>query len=104
MPGFIMCSLHAGVRFESSLCLKPLSAEGAFPAMVLCRKPLDRREIEIIQRMKKVLKYKTTKIAEAVGRNKSTVYRALKIRLNQTMPRRGRSKALDVWPLLRFPW
>ena len=63
--------------------------------MGYCRKPLERREVEIIQRMKKALQYPVTKIAEAVGRNKSTVYRACSIKLSQQMRERGRGKLLS---------
>ena len=41
------------------------------------RKPLEEREAQIIRRMKKVLKLPVTKIALAVDRNKSSVYKAL---------------------------
>ena len=62
--------------------------------MGYCRKPLDRREVEIMQRMQQALQYPVAKIAEAVGRNKSTVYRAFSIDLSQQMRERGRGKLL----------
>ena len=50
------------------------------------RKPLERREVEIIQRMKQALHYPVAQIAAAVGRNKSTIYRALTIDLRLSVP------------------
>ena len=47
--------------------------------MPVSRKPLGRREVEIIQRMKRGLNYPVAQIEIAVDRNKSTVYRALSI-------------------------
>ena len=41
------------------------------------RKPLTQREVTIIRRLKRVIKLPVTKIAAAVDRNKSTVYKAL---------------------------
>ena len=41
------------------------------------RVPLAAREVQIIRRLKTVIKLPVTKIALAVGRNKTTVYRAL---------------------------
>ena len=41
------------------------------------RVPLTTREVHIIRRLKNVLKLEVTKIALAVGRNKTTVYEAL---------------------------
>lgn len=61
---------------------------------MVCRKPLARREIEIIQRMKKVAKVPVKKIATFVGRNKSTIYRALHIKLSKPLPKRGISALL----------
>ena len=41
------------------------------------RVPLTAREVQIIRRLKAVIKLPVTKIALAVGRNKTSVYRAL---------------------------
>ena len=45
--------------------------------MAYYRKPLQRREVTIIRRMKKVLKMPVTQIAIAVERRKSSIYKAL---------------------------
>ena len=45
---------------------------------VLKRVPLGSREVQIIRRLKKVIKLPVTKIALAVQRNKSSVYKALR--------------------------
>ena len=44
---------------------------------MVCRKPLQQREVAIIRRMKNVLGLPVTQIALATDRNKSTVYKAL---------------------------
>ena len=44
----------------------------------LKRVPLGSREVQIIRRLKKVIKLPVTKIALAVQRNKSSVYKALR--------------------------
>lgn len=61
---------------------------------MVCRRPLARREIEIIQHMKKVSKVPVKKIADFVDRNKTTVYRALRIKLSKDLPKRGISALL----------
>ena len=61
------------------------------------RKPLDRREVEIIQRMERALNYPVTQIAIAVDRNKSTVYRALSIDLRQQIYRASRAGGPPGW-------
>ena len=50
------------------------------------------REIDIIKRMHKVIKMPIVKIATAVGRNKKSIYRALKTR---KVLSRGRVHALS---------
>jgi hypothetical protein len=48
--------------------------------MVCKRRPLEDREIEIIRNLKKKLKFPVVHIAKAVGRNKTSVYKALKLK------------------------
>ena len=47
-------------------------------AMTQTRQVLTAREVEIIRRMKRVLKLPVTKIAKGVGRNKCTIHKVLK--------------------------
>ena len=62
---------------------------------MVCRKPIGLREVQIIQRMRRILAMTITQIALAVDRSRTTVYRALDISPNRTsMPRRGRRSAL----------
>jgi hypothetical protein len=56
------------------------------------RLPLCARELVIIRRMKKVLKLPVTKIAMAVGRNKTTVHKVLKVAFK--LGKRGRRPIL----------
>ena len=57
------------------------------------RFPLGSREAEIIRRLKKIIKLPVTKIATAVGRNKTSVYKALKRTFKPL--KRQRRNALD---------
>ena len=45
---------------------------------MVCRKPMSLREVEIIRRLKKVVKLPVATIAKGIDRNKTTVYDALK--------------------------
>jgi hypothetical protein len=58
-----------------------------------CRVPLQAREVDIIKRMKRVLKLPIKQIARCVGRHKKTVYKALKTR---TLLRRGCNEVLTT--------
>jgi hypothetical protein len=58
-----------------------------------CRVPLQAREVDIIKRMKRVLKLPIKQIARCVGRHTKTVYKALKTR---TLLRRGRNEVLTT--------
>ena len=60
--------------------------------MAYYRKPLQRREVTIIRRMKKVLKMPVTQIAIAVERHKSSIYKALDPAWRETP--RGRPQKL----------
>ena len=62
------------------------------PTSMAQRMTLGDREISIIQRLKNVLGLPVTKIALAVGRNKTTVYKALSTEPGQR-PRRGAAGA-----------
>ena len=69
---------------------------------MVCRTPLLEREVTIIRRMKHVLKLPVTKIATAVGRNKTSVYKALSPKFK--MQKRGRPESFsskDVSLLVR---
>ena len=44
---------------------------------MVCRKPLLPREVTIIRRLKRITKLPPSKIAQAVGRSRTTVYEAL---------------------------
>ena len=57
-------------RFGGSSMGKAVTTQGI-------RVPLAAREVHIIRRLKNIVKLPVTKIAIAVGRNKSTVYSAL---------------------------
>ena len=50
----------------------------ALLAMGTVRKAIEKREVEIIRRLKRVVKMPVLTIARAVGRNKKTVYACLK--------------------------
>jgi hypothetical protein len=63
-------------------------------AMGLCRKPLQAREVKIIRNLKKKLKLAVTKIAAAVERNKTSVYKALDPKW--TACKRGRKDAIGA--------
>ena len=63
--------------------------------MCALRKPVEKRDVETIERMKKVRKYPATHVASAPGRHKSTVDRARCISLRQQMLRRGRGQARE---------
>ena len=56
------------------------------------RVPLAAREVHIIRRLKNIVKLPVTKIAIAVGRNKSTVYSALSKKWKAS--KRGRPELL----------
>ena len=60
--------------------------------MVASRKPFHKREVEIIKRLRGVIKVPVTKIALAVGRHKRTAYRCLQKEWEQ-LPR-GRPQML----------
>ena len=60
---------------------------------MVCRKTLLQREVDIIRRMKRVLKLPVTHIASAVDRDKTTVYKALSRSWRPTV--RGRPPALS---------
>lgn len=57
-----------------------------------CRVPLESREVDIIRRLKRVIKLPVAQIANAVGRNKTTVYCA--IDRAWTAQKRGRKERL----------
>ena len=57
------------------------------------RKSLGTREVEIIRRLKRKLKLPITKIALAVGRDRTTVYKAL--RRTFKLQKRGRPELLS---------
>ena len=56
------------------------------------RVPLEAREIVIIKRLHKVVKMPILKIAQAVGRHKKTIYKALK---TKKLLSRGRAHSLS---------
>ena len=62
--------------------------------MVATRKPVHEREVEIIKRLKNVIKLPVTKIALAVGRHKKTVYSCLQKKVKQ--PPKGRPQMLKA--------
>ena len=72
----------------------PTTLSSRSPAAMAQRLTLGDREITVIQRLKKILALPVTKIARAVGRNKSTVYKALSTEPGQR-PRRGRPELLS---------
>ena len=57
------------------------------------RKIIEQREVDIIRRMKKVLKMTVADIARATDQNKSTIYRVL--RRSRRPRQRGRPSALN---------
>ena len=61
-------------------------------AMVF-RKPVQPREVQIINRMKKIGKVPVLRIAHLLGRNKSTIYNALKTK-GKNAPKKGRPLVL----------
>ena len=69
-------------------------------AMAYTREPLACREVVIIHNLKKVMKMPVTHIAQAVGRNKTSVYKALKqkVRAGRTpkLCRRGRPQSMSL--------
>jgi hypothetical protein len=62
--------------------------------MVATRKPGHEREVEIIKRLKSVIKLPVPKIALAVGRHKKTAYRCLQKKVKQ--PPKGRPQMLKA--------
>lgn len=81
----------------SSFCVKCYSDRSALTDMTYKRKPMTQREVEIIQNLKKKLKLPVTHIAKAVERNKTSVYKALKVkgvRKNHKAKKRGAPKKL----------
>ena len=88
------------LEWIAHICLRRYSSQ-TLPSLrvyvfnMVMRRPLQRREIEIIQRMKLKLKYPVTQVAAAVGRPKNVVYRALSINLKKPMLKRGRHKLLS---------
>ena len=66
-------------RFGSDLDIQffDFSSDVGGEVATVCRTPLLEREVTINRRMKQVLKPTATKIATAVGRNKTSVYKAL---------------------------
>ena len=67
---------------------------------MVCRKPLLPREVTIIRRLKRVHKMPVTKIATAVDRNKSSVYKALDPKW--LFQQRGRGKSLSYKEVTRI--
>ena len=59
--------------------------------MVSKRRPLEDREIEIIQNLNKRLKLSVAHIAKAVGRNKTSEYKAVKLKHKTRRGERRRS-------------
>ena len=83
-------------------CLLNVLAASMVKSVQKLRKPLGIREVEIIRRLKEKLKLPITKIALAVGRDKTTVYKALRRKFKPQ--KRGRPAALtraDVNLLVR---
>ena len=82
------------LEWIAHICLRRYSSQ-TLPSLrvyvfnMVMRRPLQRREIEIMQRMKLKLKYPVTQVAAAVGRPKNVVYRALSINLKKPMLKRG---------------
>jgi len=88
----------------ASFKLSGCSAKSLLPLqlVMVCRKPLEAREVAIIRRMKRVLKLPITKIASVLDRNKTSIYKALEKGWKQS--KRGRPAALtrmDVTHLVR---
>jgi hypothetical protein len=70
--------------------------------MAATRKPVNKREVEIIKRLKSVIKLPVTKIALAVGRHKKTVYRCLQKKFKQLPKGRPQKlKAKEVSKLIK---
>ena len=85
-------SHFSSTHFQTSVAFFGQSCVLELVAMGLVRKPIEKRDVEIIRRLKHVIKMHVFIIARAVGRHKKTVYKCLKKKWKA--PLKGRPKSL----------